>query len=315
MIRYICKRLLTLLPVLLGITIFAFLLGVFSAGDPVSAKLSGMEIEAEELEAQKAEMRHELGLDRPLVVQYTDWMGRVLRGDLGQSMIDRQSIGAQFAMRLPVTIRLSLISILLTTVFGIGLGVVMGQYHNRLPDRILRCFCSATMSVPSFWMALLLIALFSEKLHWLHTSGYYGLHSLIMPSLVLALGSIGPTARLTRANYIKQLAQPYVLVARSKGLRENVIMRGHVLKNSLLPVITLLGNHFAGILGGSAIVENIFSLPGIGSYTLTAIQNRDYFVVQAFVLYSGTLYVVITLVIDLLYFLLHPKMHQEAVGT
>lgn len=315
MIRYIGKRLLTLFPVLLGITLFAFLLGVFSAGDPVSAKLASMEIEADELLAQKEEMMHELGLDRPIPVQYLDWMGRILHGDLGKSLIDRQSIGEQFARRLPVTIQLSLISILLTTVFGIGLGVLMGIYHNRLPDRIISFFCSTTMSVPGFWMALLLITLFSEKLHWLNTSGYYGLHSLIMPSLVLALGSIGPTARLTRSNYIKQLGQQYVLVARSKGLRQNMITRVHVLKNSLLPVITMLGNHFAGILGGSTIVESIFSLPGIGSYTLTAIQNRDYFVVQAYVLYSGTIYVLITLAIDLLYFLLNPKLHQEAVRT
>lgn len=308
MARYICKRLLTLLPVLIGITIFAFLLGVLSPGDPVSARMAGMEIEVEGEMERMEELRHELGLDRPIPVQYLDWMGRVLHGDLGKSMIDKRDIAEQFAARLPVTVQLALISIVLTVFLGIGIGLLMGIYHNRWPDRILGIICTTTMSVPGFWLALLLMTVFSEKLHLLHTSGYEGLHSLIMPSIVLALAGIGPTARLTRANYIKQEGQQYVLVANSKGLRQSVITRVHILKNALLPVVTMTGTRLAGILGGSTVVESIFSLPGIGSYTLSAIQNRDYFVVQAYVLYTGALYVAANLAIDLIYFLLNPKM-------
>lgn len=308
MARYICKRLLTLLPVLIGITIFAFLLGVLSPGDAVSARMSSMEIEVEGGLERAEALRHELGLDRPIPVQYLDWMGRVLHGDLGKSMIDNRDIAEQFAARLPVTAELAVSSTILTIVFGIGAGLLMGMWHNRWPDRVLGALCTTTMSIPGFWLALLLMTIFSEKLHLLHTSGYEGLHSLIMPSIVLALAGIGPTARLTRANYIKQEGQQYVLVANSKGLRQSVITRVHILKNALLPVVTMTGNRFAGILGGSTVVESIFSLPGIGGYTLTAIQNRDYFVVQAYVLYTGALYVAANLIIDLLYFVLNPKM-------
>lgn len=311
MTRYICKRLLTLLPVLVGITVFAFLLGVLSPGDPVSARMAGMEIEVEGGEEKMEALRHELGLDRPISVQYLDWIGRVLQGDLGKSMIDNRDIGEQFAARLPVTAQLALIAMVLTVLLGIGMGLLMGVFHNRWPDRVLGVIGTTTMSIPGFWLALLLMTFFSEKLHLLHTSGYEGLHSLVMPSIVLALAGIGPTARLTRANYIKQAGQQYVLVANSKGLRQSVVTRVHILKNALLPVVTMTGTRLAGILGGSTVVESIFSLPGIGSYTLSAIQNRDYFVVQAYVLYTGAIYVAANLAIDLVYFLINPKMRLK----
>lgn len=308
MARYIGKRLFTLLPVLLGVTIFAFLLGVLSPGDPVSARMAGMEIELEGGAERMDALRHELGLDRPIPVQYVDWMGRVLRGDLGRSMIDKRDIAEQFSARLPITAALAVSSTMLTLLLGVGAGLLMGIYHGRWPDRVLGVLSTATMSIPGFWLALLLMTLLSEKLHLLHTSGYEGPQSLIMPAIVLALGGIGPTARLTRANYIKQEGQQYVLTANAKGLRQGVITRVHILKNALLPVATMVGTRFAGALGGSTVVESIFSLPGIGGYTLSAIQNRDYFVVQAYVLYMGAIYVLANLAIDLVYFLLDPKL-------
>lgn len=311
MARYIGRRLLTLIPVLIGITVFAFLLGVLSPGDPVSARMAGMEIELEGGTEQLEELRHELGLDRPFHVQYLDWMGRVLRGDLGRSMIDKRDIAEQFAARLPVTTALAVSSTALTLLLGVGTGLLMGLCHGRPLDRLLSFFSTATMSVPGFWLALLLMTTFSEKLRLLPTSGYEGPRSLIMPVIVLALAGIGPTARMTRANYIKQEGQLYVLAARSKGLRQGIITRVHILKNALLPVVTMTGTRFAGALGGSTVVESIFSLPGIGGYTLSAIQNRDYFVVQAYVLYMGAVCLLANLCIDLLYFLLDPKLKQK----
>lgn len=307
MSSYILKRLATLFVVLLGITIFAFGLGLLSGGDPARIALSGSEerlVSAEELAA----MRHEMGLDRPFMIQYLDWMGGVLQGDFGTSLITGEEILPNILRRLPMTIYLALFSMTLTIIFGLGLGITMGLYHNRFLDVLLNFFSTLSMSLPSFWVALLCMTIFSEHLRWLDTSGYYGFRSLIMPAMVLSLGSIGAVARLVRANFIREQGQAYVLVANSKGLRQKAITVRHILRNALLPVVTLLGMEFAGILGGSTIIESIFSLPGVGAYALTGIQNRDYFIIQAYVLYTGFTYVVITLAIDLLYFAINPKL-------
>ena len=304
----------TLLPVLIGITIFAFLLGVLSPGDPARVALAGKEIEedvtAEALEAK----RHELGLDRPFFVQYFDWMGNVLQGDLGKSMINKDDIAENFKLRFPVTIKLAVFCTVLTFGLGVGMGILMAFQHGKWLDHLLNFLATFSMSLPSFWIALLLMTVFSETLHWLDTSGYEGFHSLIMPAVVLSLGAIGSNARLTRATFLKEKGQQYVLVANSKGLRKKTVILFHILKNSLLPVITMSGTRFAGILGGSAVIESIFSLPGIGGYTLTAIQNRDYFVVQAYVLYMGFIYVAINLAIDIIYFMMNPKMKLKDAG-
>ena len=309
--HYIGKRLLTLIPVLLGITIFAFALGYLSPGDPVTIALASQEVAVDPSPELIEAMRHELGFDRPFPIQYFSWMGRVLQGDLGKSFITHESIAEKLRQGLPVTVALALIATFVTLVGGVVMGVAMGLHQNRALDRALS-FCSTTlMSVPSFWIALLLMTFFSEHLRLLDTSGYEGPRSLIMPVLVLALGGIGSTARLTRANFIKQCEMQYVLVAGAKGLKQSVIAYGYALRNAILPVITATGNRLAGILGGSAVIESIFSLPGIGSYTLTAIGNRDYYVVQAYVLYTGVIYVLMNLAVDLIYFLLNPKIRQR----
>lgn len=312
--KYILKRIITLLPVLIGITAFAFLLGVLSPGDPARVALAGKEIEEDITEEALAAKRHELGLDRPFFVQYFDWMGNVIKGDLGKSMINKEDIGANFKLRFPVTIQLAVFSTILTFSIGVGLGIMMAFWHGKWLDHILNFLATLSMSLPSFWIALLLMTLFSETLHWLDTSGYEGFHSLIMPAIVLSLGAVGSNARLMRATFLKEHGQQYVLVANSKGLGQKTVILCHILKNSLLPVITMSGTRFAGILGGSAVIESIFSLPGIGGYTLTAIQNRDYFVVQAYVLYMGCIYVAVNLGIDVIYFLLNPKMKLKDAG-
>lgn len=308
MARYILKRLLTLFPVLIGITVFAFLLGVLSPGDPARVALTSKEEEITITEEMLEEKRHEMGLDRPFFVQYFDWLDDVLRGDLGVSLIDKKDIRECFERYLPVTVELAVFSTVLTFTEGVGLGMLMAYFHGKWLDALLNFLCTFSMSLPSFWIALLLMTIFSETLHWLDTSGYEGFHSLIMPAIVLSLGAIGSNARLMRATFLKERGQQYVLVANSKGLRQRTIHIVHILRNAILPVITMSGTRFAGILGGSAVIESIFSLPGIGGYTLTAIQNRDYFVVQAFVLYMGVIYVLVNLLIDIIYFLMNPKM-------
>lgn len=306
--RYIARRLLVWIPVLLGISIAAFLLGRIAPGDPVDDALARIGIEFP-TEADRAEMRSRLGLDELLPRQYLRWLGRVLHGDLGSSYTSNQDIGRELARRLPVTLKLSAAALVAAVVLGVGGGVLMAAFHGSWLDVLLRSVSTLLLSVPGFWLALLLITVFAEQLHWLPTSGLdRGVLSLILPSLALAAANVGSTSRVVRGNVIAQLGEQYILVANAKGLPQRMVVLGHALRNSLVPVITLIGNYFGGILGGSTIIENIFAIPGMGSYVLSAIQNRDYPVIQGYVLITGTTFVLITLGIDLMYILVDPKI-------
>ena len=310
-IQYIARRLLILIPVLLGISLAAFLLGRIAPGDPVDDALGriGVEFPTEE---DRAEMRTQLGLDQPLPRQYLTWLGRALHGDLGTSYTSNKNIGQALARRLPVTLKLSVSALLTAVVLGVGGGVLMAACRGSWLDALLRSISTLLLSVPGFWLALFLITVFAEQLHWLPTSGLdRGLASFVLPSLALAAANIGSTSRVVRGNVIAQLGEQYILVANAKGLPQRMVVLGHAFRNSLVPVITLVGNYFGGILGGSTIIENIFAIPGMGSYVLSAIQNRDYPVIQGYVLITGTTFVLITLGIDLLYIAADPKIRVQ----
>lgn len=309
MIGYIGKRLLNIVPVLIGITIFAFIIGVISPGDPAYMSLTRDGI-TEPTEQEIMEKRHELGLDLPVPVQYFNWMSKVIKGDLGESIYTGEDISEIFRRRLPITIKLAVTALLVTVFWGLSLGVIMAMTRGSVLDKILRSLCTLIVSVPGFWMAIILITIFSEILHLLPTSGYEGVKSLILPSIVLSLGTIGVSARLTRANFIGELSKQYIVVANAKGLSSMRIGWIHVFRNSLIPIVTYFGMYFAGILGGSSVIETIFALPGIGSYAIEGVFNRDYFVIQAYVLITGTIYVLSTLCIDMLYFAINPKIKQ-----
>ena len=261
-------------------------------------------------------MRSQLGLDQPLPVQYFSWLGRVLQGDLGQSYINKKDIAQELARRFPITLKVSLSALLTAVVFGVGGGVLMAACRGSWLDRILRTVSTLLLSVPGFWLALFLITLFAEQLHWLPTSGLdRGALSLVLPSFALAASNIGSTSRITRGNIISQLGEQYIVVANAKGLSQKAVVLGHAFRNSLVPIITLIGNYFGGILGGSTIIESIFALPGLGSYVLSSIQNRDYPVIQGYVLITGTTFVLITLLIDLLYIAVNPKIRIQGEDT
>lgn len=309
MITYLFKRIISIIPVLIGITIFAFFLGIISPGDPVYMSLTRDGI-TEPTDERIAEKREELGLDLPFYIQYFNWMRDVFRGELGESIYDSKSISDEIARRIPVTLKLSICSFSITVIFGVGIGAIMAISRGKMIDKALRSLCTFMVSIPSFWMAIILITIFAEILHLLPTSGYEGAKSLILPSIVLSLGTIGTSARLSRANFIGEISKQYVLLASSKGLTTRVIGYFHIFRNSLIPIVTFLGMYFAGILGGSAVIETIFALPGIGSYVIEAIFNRDYFIIQAFVLMTGTIYVICNLMIDILYFIINPKIKQ-----
>ena len=304
-----------LVPVLLGITLAAFLLGRITPGDPVDDALFriGVEFPTDE---DRAEMASQLGLDRPLMVQYMNWLNKVLHGDLGKSIITGADIGKELLRRLPITLKLSVSALIMAVVFGVGGGILMAICQGKPLDSVLKTISTLLLSIPSFWLALFLVTLFAEKLHWLPTSGLdRGIASLILPAISLAAVNIGATSRFTRGNILSELGEQYIVVANAKGLSQRAVTIGHAFRNSLIPIITLIGNYFGGILGGSTIIESIFAIPGIGSYVLTAIQNRDYPVIQGYVLITGTTFVLITLAIDLLYIAVNPKIRIQGEDT
>ena len=300
-LKYIGRRLLVLIPVLLGISLAAFLLGRIAPGDPVDDALFriGIEFPTEE---DRADMR---------AVQYLDWLGDALRGDLGRSYIGNKDIAQELMTRLPITLKVSLAAMLAAVVFGVGGGVLMAACHGTWLDTVLKGLSTLLLSVPGFWLALFLITVFAEWLHLLPTSGLdRGLASLVLPAVALSAANVGSTSRFTRGNILAQLGEQYIVVANAKGLSQRAVMVGHAFRNSLVPIITL-GNYFGGILGGSTIIENIFAIPGLGSYVLSAIQNRDYPVIQGYVLITGTTFVLVTLAIDLLYIAVNPKIRLQ----
>ena len=310
-LKYIGRRLLMLIPVLIGISLAAFLLGRIAPGDPVDDALFRIGIEFP-TEADRAAMRAELGLDRPLPEQYLRWLGDALRGDLGESYTDGRDIARELMRRLPITLKVSLAAMVSAILFGVGGGVLMAACRGTWVDAVLKALSTLLLSVPGFWLALFLITVFAEWLHLLPTSGLdRGIFSLILPAVTLSAANVGSTSRFTRGNILAQMGEQYIVVANAKGISQKAVMLGHAFRNSLVPIVTLIGNYFGGILGGSTIIENIFAIPGLGTYVLSAINNRDYPVIQGYVLLTGATFVLITLAIDLLYILVNPKIRVQ----
>jgi peptide/nickel transport system permease protein len=307
MIPYLVKKLLSAIPVAIGLTIIAFLLGVAAPGDPAYFALANdglTEPTPEELER----MREKLGLDEPVHIQYLNWLLDAVQGDLGESFRSGLPVAEELGRRLPVTLNVSLLALVFAVLIGIPVGVAAAAFHNRGIDRAGQLFSLVLISVPGFWLGILFITLFAEILKILPTSGYGGLVHLLMPSFVLAAGTIGVTVRLTRASLLDELHKDYILTARSKGLSPFSIVTGEALQNSLIPVITLIGTYLGNIIGGSVIVEVIFALPGMGQFAINGVMNRDFPVIQGYVLITGSVFIIIHLGIDLFYLLLNPQI-------
>lgn len=308
--KFVIRRCLSVIPVLIGISLLAFGLGLITPGDPAEMALSRdgvSEVTEELLEAK----REELGLNDPGPVQYIRWAGRALRGDLGRSYIDNTQVGGELLRRLPVTLQLSFYALLLVAVFGILLGIFAAAFANRLPDDLMKFLMNLIMAIPSFWLAIVLVILFGEKLKLLPTNGMGSLRHMILPSVTLASANIAMTQRLMRSSMLSEFGKQYMLAADAKGIRRARLLLFHAFPNAVLPVITMLGNYLGGILGGSVIIENMFSLPGVGSYVLDAIHARDYPVIQGYVLFTGVIYAAVSLAVDLLCAWLNPKIRLE----
>ena len=262
------------------------------------------EVTTEMIEAK----REELGLNDSFPVQYGRWLFNALQGDLGRSYSDNTQVSGELLRRLPVTLQLSACSLILVIIFGIAGGILSAAEAGKAVDSMMKVLTNLMLSFPSFWLAIILIIIFAENLKILPTSGVGGLRYMVLPSVTLAAANIGMTIRLMRSSMLTEFGKQYMLAANAKGIGKVRVLLAHAFPNAVVPVITLIGNYAGGILGGSFIIENIFSLPGIGSYVLSAIHSRDYPVIQGYVLVMGFTYVVISLIIDLLCALAQPKI-------
>jgi peptide/nickel transport system permease protein len=262
------------------------------------------------------ELRQQLGLDRPLPVRYWEWLTRVVRGDLGESLYNRTRVIDELVWRLPTTLTLVLMSLILSIGIGVPAGIASAVYRNTWIDHAARLLTLVSLSVPSFWLGLMLIILFSLKLNLLPIVGYksvvtdfwFGIRFLILPSFALGTYLAALLARLVRSSVLEVLGQDYIRTARAKGLREKAVLFRHALRNALIPAVTVIGINVGILLGGSVVIETLFVLPGVGQFVVTSLYNRDLPVIQGLILYISILYVLVNLVVDVLYTYLDPRL-------
>lgn len=304
---YVVRRCLLLVPTLFGVTLVTFLLSVAAPGNPADTLIRRLESRPPapgELEA----MEKELGLDRPLVSQYLHWVAGAARGDLGTSFSTRAPVARELGHRIPFTLQLAVPAAFLALVLAVPLGTFCALHRNRLADQVVRVASLATASLPSFWLALLLILAFSVHLGLVPVAGRGGPDTYLLPVLTLALEPAAVLARLTRSTMLETLGEDYVRTARSKGLRSWVVVGRHAMRNAMIPAVTYFGSRFAGLLTGAVLVETIFVWPGLGQLTVNAVGERDYPMIQGLVLFAGVTFAVLNLLVDLSYGLIDPRI-------
>lgn len=304
---FVLKRLLLLVPILLGVATITFLLMYVVPGDPVRA-MAGERYDEETL----ARMRAELGLDRPLVVRYVDFLGSLARFDLGRSFVTKRPVAEAIRERFPRTLVLAASAMALAILCGVAIGALAAWGRHPLLSKFLMTFSLVGVSMPVFWLGLLLIYLFAIKLQLLPPSGYGGgsLRHLILPAFTLSFASMATIARVTRSGFVDALGEDYVRTARAKGLSERFVLGKHVLRNALIPVVTIVGTDFGSYLSGSVLTESVFGWPGLGRFIVQAILKRDFPVIQGAVLFMAVLFVLVNLVIDLSYGAIDPRIRS-----
>ena len=314
MTRYVAGRLLALVPVILLVSVAAFSFIHLLPGDPVIALLgtSGQSLTPQQLQIA----RHDLGLDRPLPVQYFDWASKGVTGNLGRSAVTRQVITKALRDRFPITLQLTIASFIVSLLIALPTGVIAAYRRNSLLDRILTVIALGGVAMPSFWLGILLILGFAVQVHWMPPSGYVSfgsnatewLRHLVLPAVTLGAVQAAVVMRQTRSSLLEVLNEDYVRTAQAKGLAERRIVLLHGLRNAMLPVVTVAGLQVSRLLGGAVVIETVFALPGFGRYGVDAIFIRDYPVVQAVVLVTAVIVVLTNLFTDLLYGVLDPRI-------
>ncbi len=305
--RYIVRRLMSAVPVLFGISLLAFVLGQLSPGDPAEIMLEGAGMGMPSAEEVR-DLRSYLGLDAPPYVRYGLWLWRLLQGDGGMSYHLGMPVFDALLARLPVTAALSVAALGWAVVGGIGLGLLMARMRGTIVEALVRGVTQVMLAAPSFLMAILLILVFGVWLRVLPTNGVASAEGYILPSLALALVTLAMTAQLLDSQLREALASFYARTARLRGLSEMRVLLTYALPNAVIPVVAMLGNFFAAVLGGAIIVETVFALPGIGSLALEAIHYRDYPLLQGYVLFLGGIYILVTIAVDLVLLRLDPRV-------
>ena len=312
--QYIVRRLLSAFPVVFMVTLIAFFIMKLVPGDPAMI-IAGMEATPQEIE----QVRQQLGLNEPIFIQLGNWYWALLHGDLGDSFLLGRSVTTAIIERLPVTLSISFFALIMTVSVAVGSGVLAALRQNTWVDQLFMTFALLGVSIPNFWLGLLLIILFAVHMSWLPSGGYVPLtedpwgwlRSTILPSFSLALAQMGLLARITRSTMLEVLRQDYIRTAQAKGMKTYVVIGKHALKNVMIPVITVIGIVFSLMLGGSIVIETVYSVPGVGRLIGSAIMRRDYPVIQGSLLFVAGMLVVINLIVDLLYAYFDPRVRYE----
>ena len=309
--RYALRRLIQLIPILIGITFLSFAMMRLAGSDAVTEMYANKgAVSQEVIDAKRAE----LGLDKPFVIQYFAWLGGMLRGDMGVSYVSGRDVFQTFVSKLPATLLLTALSILLTIVISIPLGVLAAVKHDKITDYCLRFLSFIGNSLPNFFVALLLMQLLAIKLGWLPViSSGTSIRSAMMPTLTLAISMSAKYMRQVRATVLEELNKDYVIGAQARGVRSSVVLWRSVIKSSMLTIVTLLALSIGSLLGGTAIIESIFMWDGVGKLAVDAITMRDYPLIQAYVVWMAVIYVLVNLITELLYHALDPRIRLGAV--
>ncbi len=313
--RYIIRRILLTIPTLILASMAIFLLLRLIPGDPASL-VAGSDATPEQVQA----VRRDLGLDRPLPVQYVEWLSRILRGDFGRSLIGKYDVWQQVRRAYPATIELTMAAALLALAIALPLGLLAALHPRSWLDRAISAFNALAIGVPNFWLGILLILIFALHFPILPPGGRVpldedaiaGLKSLVLPTVTLASGLAAVLTRFIRSAMLEVLSEDYVRTARAKGLRANAVVRRHALRNALIPVITVLGIQLGRLLGGAVIVEAVFAWPGMGRLVVQAITSRDYIVVQGTLLLLVTVFILINLLVDIAYGFIDPRVRVSS---
>ncbi|MFE4714268.1 MULTISPECIES: ABC transporter permease [unclassified Paenibacillus] len=306
MLRTILYRLLVSIVVLLcTITLVFFLLHLLP-GDPINIKIAGNPVSPEVV----AKLKHEFGLDQPLYKQYLQYLGKVFRGDFGKSLVDNEPVMTKLMAQFPATLWLTLLSMAISIVFGVLLGVVSAVYRHRSLDHLIRLLSIFGISMPTFWVAILLVLLFSVNLQWLPASGVGGFQYLILPAATMGIVGSGLIARMVRGSILEVVHEPFVRTLRAKGLPERSVMYQHVLRNALIPAVTMMGMLLGELLAGAVVIESVFARQGVGRVILDAILAKDLPVVQGAILLTASIYILVNLLVDLSYAIIDPRIRQ-----
>jgi len=314
MILFITRRLLSAIPVLFVVSLMTFVIMWLVPGD-VSAEIGGTDATAEQIQ----QIREQLGIDRPLLERAVNWYGNLLRGDLGYSYLLNRSVVDAVLERIPITLSLAGLALVLATIIGTLLGILAAVRHNSWVDQGSMVAALIGLSIPDFWFGLVLIILFGVTLGWLPTGGFVPItedfvgwaRSMTLPALTLALTQMGVIARMTRSSMLDVLDQDFVRTARAKGMRAGTVIFKHALRNALVPIVTVVGVTAGVLLSGAVVIETVFSLPGVGRLIVGSIQRRDFPVIQGGLLVTASIFVFVNIVVDMLYGWLDPRVRDE----